>query len=1057
MMIVINMRKSICDTFWRRKAAVALYQSSLLWFAKQPRYVMPTVSVKDFVNYGVGSSGLFVSRNSETREVTSVVLLSQASADKDMGFFSSIVYAMDSFSNSVGGVTLQEGIALMACLTLLCNTELFLQPLTSGDLRNIWHKRQEVVGGPAGLLISLVVARNGGINYGRFTRRFQPFCNTEDFDMGPFLDMVDSMTLHCQRSYNADHSDKSREKLEKLYDEANSAIRRHISSSKSKDYSLSTQHFLRGIIWCRWLHPIGLLTESRVCGATTTAKKQQAQLEPQGSGKQGRGNLKDQRKRRQEQLSLVFSEELEVPKFSVQSIVENVQCEMSRQRPAKDLYVPGQFYLKLSMRNNELSPRCYRPRWDQRNNAFTVAEDVEYTGVPLASNPCSSHGMLRGRIPLRLSDPEMKRDTQSHLQGPDLNPSKLLAIKRAMAEYDARDRRCRYHNLCYFVQQHLDQPNPPVSAADTEAALAIKAWNEQTDPKVAQAMEARGIRSGENHCLAIAKPSPSSSAKATKATKATTHLITPVKATSSHARKPAPDVSSQRKTAPAAAINFHSDAAELVPSPTTGEANLFDLLKEAEIGELDIADGFQDEVADGLVAELAETVAEEEEAAVKGTLLPLSAPTWKRQVHWDHRPDGRRLFGIDEPPVAVQSCQMQVEVMDVETGTLGMEEVLGAVVHDVETGREEVRPMPRARRRKRKRSTPVNVMVPARLADLPGVVVDGNERKLNWHPDNLERIGEIEVLGRPELDLDHSLIFDTKERFDRFAGSSHRLFEGSRDLFELTSNPTKSIQTLYDETLLAINAGRLRRGKDILTNSLSNNDFHYNEAFWRDDKSAQKSVYQCIYKLVGNRQTFHEVGKCRFRDKLASLLKGIKSTAPPQPNSATAPKSKWYFLTKDLAQRYLLLCIMLTSPSEYFVGLVTRSRSEFISCLKKANGILAGRANPLDRDPRGAFVLPYVPQNGKSDPMPFFYVVGDRNENRTQMNQSQNQMARATHNFSIVITDLEYHHKHYTGGPDGKPLKKITTKDGKGQALYIRPLHYQPEPEIIPAPRAFIL
>ena len=65
---------------------------------------------------------------------------------------------------------------------------------------------------------------------------------------------------------------------------------------------------------------------------------------------------------------------------------------------------------------------------------------------------------------------------------------------------------------------------------------------------------------------------------------------------------------------------------------------------------------------------------------------------------------------------------------------------------------------------------------------------------------------------------------------------------------------------------------------------------------------------------------------------------------------------------------------------------------------------------------------------------PLFFVIGNRNNDSTKNTSST---TKVMHDFCLVVPDIVFHRKHELRLDGSSKLRK---SDGKGRALYIRPL-----------------
>ena len=277
------------------------------------------------------------------------------------------------------------------------------------------------------------------------------------------------------------------------------------------------------------------------------------------------------------------------------------------------------------------------------------------------------------------------------------------------------------------------------------------------------------------------------------------------------------------------------------------------------------------------------------------------------------------------------------------------------------------------------------------------------------------------VSDLPIFPLDSNVM---KRAFALFHGSSFGGYSGTRDLMDNLSNiPMLPLANLMDQARAALQSMRRASGNPLLE-SFRHSDFQYQPYHHNG-----LELYTCCAptKLPGIEM--NQAKECYFRDKVAALMGGNLI--------ARGDDGMVWTFQKERSLNFFLLCLIITcSSSQHFSDLHRLARTKFLRRLRQSN--MGGKANsPWNSGEKKRFVTAFVnakdlekvQKDRKFVPVPYFFLIGHRNND-----QSQNAW-KVKHDFSIVIPDIPFIHRHFAGSQGRRPLRK----DTKGRAMYIRP------------------
>ena len=289
----------------------------------------------------------------------------------------------------------------------------------------------------------------------------------------------------------------------------------------------------------------------------------------------------------------------------------------------------------------------------------------------------------------------------------------------------------------------------------------------------------------------------------------------------------------------------------------------------------------------------------------------------------------------------------------------------------------------------------------------------GELRQLDWSTLNMKNIAQVSYSG-----ITRVFSYPTARAYNMVAGQEFKHFRGSRDLFEFAYTVNIESQNLFDEARNAVNSTRARTSSIPIERCFRNSDFAYT--------NIQGGFFcEC---LLPPELKFHEADKCMLRDEIA--LRCIGKRVPQEGGFI------WIFEHSLLAQRYLLLSIILcTASQQYYFLLHKKARRRFLRRLREANQMKASSRNEFRDDKSGHRDETFVVAFGLNDTvqeMPFFYLVGHRNRD----NNENSSIPRIANDFTIAVPDLQFYRRHYSPGS-----KKPTKKDVKGDAVYVCPIH----------------
>jgi hypothetical protein len=146
------MRKSITEACARENAGEAISKELVQNMMGIDNFRLPDTNVQQFLDYGVGSHGLYISFDKDTDKPLSVWLLSRPSMNKNVFFFLAVVDAIKRFAEEVSDdFCSQDDGSLCAMARFTVNFETILLALFSPDLLAMWPIRKTHPGGVVGI------------------------------------------------------------------------------------------------------------------------------------------------------------------------------------------------------------------------------------------------------------------------------------------------------------------------------------------------------------------------------------------------------------------------------------------------------------------------------------------------------------------------------------------------------------------------------------------------------------------------------------------------------------------------------------------------------------------------------------------------------------------------------------------------------------------------------------------------------------------------------------------------------------------------------------------
>ena len=388
MSFICNQRRCCKEAFQRRKVGAGSGQYVVEFLKRSERYRRPSVDVGDYFEYGAGSQGVFLSCTKDGT-IRGAAMLALAAMDKLKYFLSGMTFAIAAFSQGVSDFTLQDGVGIAACVTLMCNTEMMVNALLSGELAQRWHERKHHVGGVCGLLLSIAVERNGGLNKGAYTRRCQPFCCVDVLDCTKLIALLTTAVPYCRKS----HSGSDSTDISKLYDTVCLLFQRQVNPS-AKDINLSIQTFVHLLAMCGFLRPLELCMHARVSATNSNAKRSP------NTKKVSFSIRRDKLTMHQQQLQLYLGQVLQ-SEISM-ATVENIICECTRVQKTCDIVYPGQVFLELEKgEDGRLRLLQKVPSWNNTKGRFDAGCLGVFEGVKV-DDWNAEYPLVAGEIPLKL-------------------------------------------------------------------------------------------------------------------------------------------------------------------------------------------------------------------------------------------------------------------------------------------------------------------------------------------------------------------------------------------------------------------------------------------------------------------------------------------------------------------------------------------------------------------------------------------------------------------------------------------------------------------------------
>ena len=287
---------------------------------------------------------------------------------------------------------------------------------------------------------------------------------------------------------------------------------------------------------------------------------------------------------------------------------------------------------------------------------------------------------------------------------------------------------------------------------------------------------------------------------------------------------------------------------------------------------------------------------------------------------------------------------------------------------------------------------------------------------------NLEDMGVLQ--GFPHgAGMGHVRVYPDDDCLHRISGSNFRGFEGTLDLLHHTSAAKQPVPSLLDLARMAVDSNRHLKGIPSLGGNFKNVDFQY---------PTVEDLWQCRCTMLPELDSrFFRLKVCLLCDSVAELLGG----KTVQDGSSLV----WGFSSQKEAQMHFLLCVIVTcGTSSFYCELHKRARRKFLMFLGLTQN-MHGRKFPKTSTSRdrnnadGPFVYAAI-SGGNGYSGPFFYVIGNRNNDSTE---NTSRTTQVMHDFCLVLPDIQFYNMHKSRLEGSSKLRKA---DGKGRALYIRPL-----------------
>jgi hypothetical protein len=959
-------------------------------------------SCSDFYQFGAGHKGIFISYRQDTGLFEGLALLSRAGMNKNTFFLSAFVWAVEVFEAQVApDFGLQDGICIVAAVTLTPNLEMIINALISGKLAKVWGRRNGHVAGALGLVLAIARDRNGGTNYGKgYARRCQPWVNTETVDMQRYIDLIGLAVKACNRS-KTKPLPGTPESYKHIVGEMNSAV-------KGGDTMLSIQHFVHLLCMLRYLLCDSALTQFAIVSTSNSNKERLVSLF--GVASQDDGQMVIFQKQGQLFFSTVFEE-----MFS-QATYENSVCELSRDAktketgkgkkvpsgfPAMDLVFPGQGFLQtIGQPGGKTVYQWAQPRWDKSCGRFHASPTPGFV-VPWEGKARQKEdlSMLAGKLLVK-NPGGAGSCKQICLERERIPPPVFETVKKLMSSSPRKmESYPDYHErVCGEVQDLL---RPILNKARNKELVGwdssnpLERWNQERHPKVVAALKNLNVQIRKERQAPVlhprerrnppprkqrvpdpprkAKPCPRKSLLA--ADSVAMNLDSLLNEPLPNDEAPldeTPKRPPQQQGLPCGPVpkrvRFGSEKA----LPAQNNANLSDMLRCLEDlrGE---EDDEEDDDSDQL------------SFSTNGSLV-VGEMDEEGEDCVPTEPGIAFLFGATDG-VEAETAAIPAEVEDTTA--------IPPPGHNGARGRHPLI---------RDSST-------------------GLDRKLDWSDHNLARIAVLDREG-PNRRMSFP------KSAESIVGDNFHSFQGSDPLLSKVGGTTHKIPSLFDEARNAVNSGRALEGKPPLAFNLKAQNFGYPQMYHPE---TQQPWHSCTCSVLTEYGNVFVPQRCHLCDSIAQRLRG----------EALEREGEvcWWFDSPQQARTFLLLCVVFTSgDSQHYTNLHARAKKKFMANLETAKEFdegssAKGTRNRFDELAKSDyFVVAFGNAQATDTDVPYFYLIGNLKNNRSSHRRTSEMNH---HDFCFAIPDHGHYRQLYHGSDTRKRAGRRTNP---GKATCIRAL-----------------
>ena len=218
----------------------------------------------------------------------------------------------------------------------------------------------------------------------------------------------------------------------------------------------------------------------------------------------------------------------------------------------------------------------------------------------------------------------------------------------------------------------------------------------------------------------------------------------------------------------------------------------------------------------------------------------------------------------------------------------------------------------------------------------------------------------------------------------------------ARELILSDKVATHSIGGLFDDAKMAMNSSIGTKGQRI-SNIRKKHDIEYLQ-----QTIGKNPMYRCRYSHLDFDGSLHQA--CQVADVIARMCDGCLAMLDGQKDGPADATRFWFSPTRDLAERHLLLCIILcTGSPSYFIEMEKRHHRmhDNFSATKKCP------PKKITESIGSYYITKYQPSGRPSHPA-YFYLIMDRTVAKKTKDRASMCIGLLHHKFGDVLRDNDY-------------------------------------------------